>query len=113
MNSTSNERDKWLAELKEGDLVAIQRAGWSRRILIEKVTRTTKTLIFCGEKTFNRKRGYTPGEGYARSSIWPVTDEKKEQARNQELESWFSGLRPTIKQIEVMKKALDSAQEAM
>jgi hypothetical protein len=103
-------RTTWLAELKAGDEVAIRNSNWLRTVQIHKIDRVTKTLIFCGQHKFNVSRGYTPGGGFIRSSIWPVTDDLSTDARFQELSHWLRSLTPTIQQLEAMKKAYDDTR---
>ena len=50
----SNDMKKWLENLKAGDTVVVMNDGaWSSsKTYTEKVTRTTKTLIFTGNNCY-------------------------------------------------------------
>lgn len=55
----SDEIKKWLENLKAGDTVVVMNSGgWSScKTYIEKVSRTTKTLIFTGNNSYSRDTG--------------------------------------------------------
>lgn len=62
-----------LDDIKEGDYIALLYGGWSNDVSKLRVTRTTATRIYAGDKAYTR-HGYRVGEGsarYARARIAP------------------------------------------
>ena len=55
----NDETKKWLENLKSGDTVVVRNnGGWSSsKIYVEKVNRTTKTLISVGGSSYSRDTG--------------------------------------------------------
>jgi len=73
---------EWLETLKAGDDVCVRDSGYSRHDAIRKVTRTTKTLVFIGDRKFRRDTGsISPRPDYRGADLHKPTHELRTQCR--------------------------------
>jgi hypothetical protein len=118
--SDYDERNAWLATVKEGDTVCMRNRGWgSTYYELFTVKRTTATQIVCTRGLFNgrlvevkfRKDGGSQVGSDNYAYIEPVTDKVKATNRRYYLEQWFSNLKATgltTECLEEMCKAYNS-----
>lgn len=87
-----DEIKKWLGNLKTGDTVVVMNGGgWSScKTYIEKVSRTTKTLIFTGNNSYSRDTGRRTRVGRWDSAYITIpTEENLREVKRLELVQKF------------------------
>lgn len=109
--SYSEDRQKWLANIKVGDVVGVSRSPSTPSL--NKVDRLTATQIIIGNMRYSKKDGYAIGSyRFSRPFLTEITDSIREQVELRDLRSWASMRNwnaSTIDQLRAMKKAHDEA----